>query len=91
MGDSAAASLLAESSSLAPSTLERATLTGRSTTHTTRYTHQYSTLQLMRQNIGSVAALLSQFYFIFLSRFYVEYFFILTVFFREQNYPYKIV
>ncbi|XP_050720026.1 beta-sarcoglycan-like [Eriocheir sinensis] len=35
MGDSAAASLLAESSSLAPSTLERATLTGRSTTHTT--------------------------------------------------------
>ncbi|KAK3859588.1 hypothetical protein Pcinc_031394 [Petrolisthes cinctipes] len=35
MGDSAAASLLAESASLAPSTLERATLTGRSTTHTT--------------------------------------------------------
>uniref|UniRef100_A0A0P4WDF8 Beta-sarcoglycan n=1 Tax=Scylla olivacea TaxID=85551 RepID=A0A0P4WDF8_SCYOL len=38
MGDSAAASLLAESSSLAPSTLERATLTGRSTAHTTRTT-----------------------------------------------------
>lgn len=35
MGDSAAASLLAESTSLATSTLERATLTARSTTHTT--------------------------------------------------------
>ncbi|KAG7177074.1 beta-sarcoglycan-like [Homarus americanus] len=35
MGDSAAASLLADSTSLATSTLERATLTARSTTHTT--------------------------------------------------------